>query len=328
MTTHTNTQTSQTTVQTPIKVTLSQEQTAGHGDHWRILTKNVNEDVPAWLRQSIDTAAMPTGLNQQQNTQTQPYLLLSDNQPCHINQVLAMQDGKPQQFVNAYPCVNSPYGLNCRIERMIVNEDTQDAVLRLISEDGSIIYAFDQIYSVNHDQYQQQHLYYVNLSGWAYEIQLSDQDEVVRVEDPEAIRYHRAFNDIVAANNGVPPADIAEKIKAWQPDFEDDEDSNAPLAPVEINLGHMCAYLFGETFGQEDEAWCQGQVLGIQTTAFFGQEITLMDVVILREPNANPLVVRIATPSTAITDTIVVNDYIQANIWLQAAIYSENQTTT
>ncbi|WP_230656717.1 hypothetical protein [Psychrobacter sp. I-STPA10] len=304
---------------TPTKVTLSTEQTAGHGDHWRILSHDVSEQVPSWLRQAIDTAAMPTGLNQQQNTDTQPYLLLSDNQPCHINQILAMLNGKPQQFVNAYPCVNSPYGLNCKIERIIVNEQTQDAVLRLVSEDGSVIYAFDQIYTVNHDQYQKDKKYYVNLSAWAYQIQLSDQDEVVRVEDPDAIRYHRAFNDIVAANNGIPPEDIAEQIKAWQPD------SDVTLAPVEINLGHMCAYLFGETFGQEDEAWCQGQVLGMQTTTFFGQDITLMDVVILREPDADPFVVRMATPSLSITDKIAVHDYIQANIWLQAAVYSENQ---
>lgn len=303
----------------PTKVPLTQEQTAGHGDHWRILSNNVSEQVPTWLSQAIDTAAMPTGLNEQQNTQSQHYLLLSDNQPCHINQVLAMQDGKPQQFVNAYPCVNSPYGLNCKIERIIVNEQTQDAVLRLVSEDGSVIYAFDQIYSVNHDQYQKDQKYYVNLSAWAYEIQLSDQDEVVRVEDPDAIRYHRAFNDIVAANNGIPPDDIAEQIAAWQPD------SDLPLAPVEINLGHMCAYLFGETLGQEDEAWCQGQVLGMQTSTFFGQEITLMDVAILREPDSDPFVVRMATPTTAIKDKIAVHDYIQANIWLQAAIYRENQ---
>lgn len=310
------------TVQTskaPTKVNLTQEQTAGHGDHWRILSNDVSEQVPEWLSQSIDTAAMPTGLNEQQNTDTQPYLLLSDNQPCHINQVLAMQNGKPQQFVNAYPCVNSPYGLNCKIERIITNEQTQDAVLRLVSADGSVIYAFDQLYSVNHDQYQQNKHYYVNFSAWAYEIQLSAQDEVVRVEDPDAIRYHRAFNDIVAANNGVPPEDIAEQIKAWQPD------SDEHLAPVEINLGHMCAYLFGDTLGQEDEAWCQGQVLGLQTTTFFGQEITLMDVAILREPDADPFVVRVAAPTITIKDKIAVHDYIQANIWLQAAIYSENQ---
>ena len=328
MTTHykyRNTPAAQTPTQAPTKIPLSQADTAGHGDHWQILTQDVSEDVPNWLRQSIDTAAMPTGLHSQRSAQTQSYLLLSDQQPCHINQILAMQDGKPQQFVNAYPCVHSPYGLNCRIERIIVNEQTQDAVLRLVSEDGSVIYAFDQIYSINQDQYKQGQLYYVNLSGWAYGVQLSDQEEVVRVEDPEAIRYHRAFNDIVAANNGIPPADISEQIKAWQPDIDESSDSNAPLAPVEINLGNMCAYLFGETFGQEDEAWCQGQVLGIQSTTFFGQKITLMDVVILREPDANPLVVRIATPSNADSDKIKVHDYIQANIWLQAAIYSENQ---
>ncbi|WP_227430818.1 hypothetical protein [Psychrobacter sp. I-STPA6b] len=324
MTTHYKYQSTQTPNQSPIKVTLTSEQTAGHSDHWQILTNDITQ-VPNWLSLSIDTAGLPSGLHTQQDTQKQDHLLLSDKHTCHINQILAIDNGKPKHFVNAFPCVNSPYGANCQIERIIINEQTQDAVLRLISEDGSIIYAFDQLYSINHNQYQKEHLYFVNLSGWAYEITPSIQDEVIRVEDPEAIRYHRAFNDIVAANNGIPPEDIAEKIKAWQPESKT---SNDELAPVEINLGHMCAYLFGETLGQEDEAWCQGQVLGMQTTTFYEQEITLMDVAILREPDANPLVVRLATPTTNIKGNIAVNDYIQANIWLQAAIYSENQKNT
>ena len=99
------------------------------------------------------------------------------------------------------------------------------------------------------------------------------------------------------------------------------------MAPVEINLGHMCAYLFGDTLGQEDEAWCQGQVLGKQETSFNGKSILLFDVVILREQNATPFVVRIGVVNTTETQAIQVNDYIQANIWLQAAIYKENQNS-
>lgn len=305
-------------VQPPTKVALTDEQTAGHADHWRILTDDMSEDVPNWLSQMIEQAVMPKGLNSQVSAY-ENRLLLSENAPCHINQVLAMKDGKPERFINAYPCINGPYGLNCQIERVIVNENSLDAVLRLKSADGSIIYAFDQLYTVNRHLYQQQESYFVNFSAWVHEITLSNKDEVIVVEDQEAIRYHRAFNDIVAANDGVIPDDIQVQIKAWQPETE------AQMAPVEINLGHMCAYLFGDTLGQEDEAWCQGQILGKQEASFNGQTILLFDVVILREPSAMPFVVRMGAPKTPVNDALEVHDYVQANIWLQAAIYKENQ---
>lgn len=304
----------------PSTVSLTEEQTAGHGDHWRILTDNVAEDVPNWLRNSIDDATIATGLHPSLDKDTISNLLLSCNEMCHINQVLAMENGKPKNFINAYPCVNSPYGLTCKIDRIIANDSTQDAVLRLISEDGSVIYAFDQMYTVNQYLYRQSEEYFVNFGAWAYAIKPSQQDEVILVEDPEAIRYHRAYNDIVANNNGVAPTNLDKLIDEWQPD------SDEPLAPVEINLGNMCAYLFGETLGQEDEAWCQGQVLGKQSQTLYEKELTIFDVAILREPDADPFVVRMATPTNVITDNIEVNDYVQANIWLQAVIYRENQS--
>ncbi len=305
-------------LQSPTKITLTQAQTAGHADHWRILTDDMGHDVPEWLQQMITQATMPKGLNANASAKDS-CLLLSENQPCHINQVLAMKDGKPECFINAYPCVDSPYGLSCSIERMIVNESTHDAVLRLRTADGSIIYAFDQLYTANRHLYQQSTSYFVNFSAWAHEISISEQDEVIMVEDEETIRSHRAFNDIVAANNGEVPADIQEQIKDWQPTTQEQ------MEPVEINLGHMCAYLFGDTLGQEDEAWCQGQVLGKQETMFNGQSIILFDVVILREKDAAPFVVRIAAPSSTQTQAITVLSYVQANIWVQAAIYKENQ---
>ncbi len=305
-------------VQSPTKINLTDAQTAGHADHWRILTDDMSHDVPQWLQQMIEQAAMPKGLNTNVSARDNR-LLLSEDQPCHINQVLAMKEGKPECFINAYPCVDGPYGLTCSIERLIVNDSTQDAVMRLRSIDGSIIYAFDQLYTANRHLYQQNTRYFVNFSAWAHEITISEQEEVIVIEDQDAIRYHRAFNDIVAANGGKVPSDLQEQIKAWQPETKEQ------MAPVEINLGHMCAYLFGDTLGQEDEAWCQGQVLGKQETLFNGKPIILFDVVILREQDADPFVVRIGACSNADTQTIQVNDYVQANIWLQAAIYKENQ---
>ncbi len=308
-------------LQAPTKITLTDAQTAGHADHWRILTDDMSQDVPEWLQQMITKATMPKGLNGNVTAQDS-CLLLSEDQPCHINQVLAMKDGKPERFINAYPCVDGPYGLNCKIERMIVNDNTHDAVLRLRTADGSIIYAFDQLHTANRHLYQQGQSYFINFSAWAHEISISEQDEVIMVEDAEAIRYHRAFNDIVAANNGQVPTNIQEQIAKWQPTTKEQ------MEPVEINLGHMCAYLFGDTLGQEDEAWCQGQVIGKQETMFNGKSIILFDIVILREQDSDPFVVRVAAPSNAQTKAIKVLNYIQANIWLQAAIYKENQNSS
>ena len=70
-------------------------------------------------------------------------------------------------------------------------------------------------------------------------------------------------------------------------------ENDLPLEPIEINVGHMCAYLFGETIGQQDEAWCQGQIIGKQPPALTGW-ICIVDVVILRESLDNPVVIRLA----------------------------------
>lgn len=303
----------------PTKIRLSAEKCAGHADHWLILTENTAEDVPNWLQQMIENAVIPTGL-QTKNNQQPDYLLIAENGDAHINQVLSLKDGKPQELLTAFPAVNSPYGTNCVIERVVICEETADAVLRLRSKDGTILYAYDQLYTVNNNAYEQNVSYFVNFSAWAYNITSSKQDEVILVDDQQAIRYHRAFNDIVAANNGEVPTDIQEQIQNWETDTDE------PLAPVEINLGNMCAYLFGDTLGQEDEAWCQGQVLGKQNSKFYGKDIILFDVVILREPDADPLVVRIAAISNEQNQAIKVQDYIQANIWLQAAIYAQTQS--
>lgn len=300
----------------PTKIKLAEDQIAGHADHWHILTDNVAEVVPDWLQKMIETATVSQGLSEAQPTEQ---LLIAQNLDTHIKQVLALNNGKPEKLINTFPCVNSPYGSTCTIERVIICDETLDAVLRFKAEDGTTIYAYDQLYAVNGSLYSQNVPYFVNFSAWAYNISLSKQDEVVKVEDQQAIRYHRAFNDIVAKNNGEVPTDIQQQIQNWEPETDE------PMAPVEINLGNMCAYLFGDTLGQEDEAWCQGQVIGKQTSDFYGVDILLFDVVILREADTKPLVVRMAALNNDQTAAIQVNDYVQANIWLQAAIYEQNQ---
>lgn len=297
--------------------TLSRADNAGHSDHWHILGID-NHTLRQALRSSLDGAVIPKGLDMQ-TADSQGlegnYLLLAGNDTCHIKQILTLQDGKPNALINTYPAINSPYGANCTIKEIQACPETQDAILCLDMQ-GTTVYAFDAMYAQNAKHYTTQS-YFVRFGAWAYDLSLSNQDEKIVVDDPKAIRYHRAFNDIVANNGGEVPDDIQEQIRNWQPA------DNEPLAPVQINLGHSCIYLFGETLGQEDEAWCQGQVLGKSKTVFLGQELAIFDVVILREEGNKPLVARIITPNSPAIERIAIKDYIQANIWLQAHIFAE-----
>lgn len=285
---------------------------AGHADHWAIVGANDSRTLHQHLRQSIEVATIPVGLFEA--TTRDDLLLLGADSVCHIKQILKMHDNKPQSLMNAFPAVHSPYSLPCVIEEQIVCSETQDAILRLKSG-NTTIYAFDTLYAINKNHYKPNQSYTVNFGAWAYDLQKSDQSETIHIEDPEAIRYHRAFNDIVAQNNGKVPDDIQQQIQNWQ------APSDEPLAPVQINVGHSCIYLFGEVFGQQDEAWCQGQVLGKTTVDFLGQSVDVFDVAILQEDN-RPFVVKIAAPQTPSTQSIAVLDYIQSNIWLQASIYA------
>lgn len=306
--------------QQPDIIDLTPEQIVGHADHWRCFTHNISDDVPNWLREHIDTCAMPKALAESSAPRT--HLLLTGNTPIHLNQLIELDDQqKPTRFMNAYPCVDSPYGRWAMIESIYQAPTTLEAVLRLQLDDGTVMYAFDPYYSINREHYRKGQQYYVNLSALAYEVSRSKRDEVIVVDDPEAIRYHRAFNAIMAQNNGNPPADLQAQIAAWQPAADE-----LPLAPIHINVGDMCAYLFGDTIGQQDEAWCQGQVIGKSATTFDGQAFVLLDVVILRESLDKPVVIRLAVNQKDFDDSIQVNDYIQANIWLQGIIYQENQT--
>ncbi|MFO1383084.1 MAG: hypothetical protein U1E92_06285 [Moraxella osloensis] len=58
-------------------------------------------------------------------------------------------------------------------------------------------------------------------------------------------------------NNNVAPKDLEAQIAAWQPGEND-----LPLEPIGNQRRSHGAYLFGETIGQQDEAWCQGQIIG------------------------------------------------------------------
>ena len=136
------------------------------------------------------------------------------------------------------------------------------------------------------------------------------------VDDPASIKHHRALNDILAQHNGVAPENLQDLLDAWEPQSEDDK------APVTVNFSKMVAYLYGETLGQEDEAWFQGSIVGKTEMQFMQQSYTLYDVTLIHEENQPAVLMRIATRDANFKD-FQIGQFIRGNVWLQANIYSK-----
>ena len=290
-----------------------------HGVHWQILTDSVSATVPKWLEQSIDDAVMPRGLADidHNNDDTAAHWLIAGPEGIvQVAQILDVTDGRPTALRSAFPLINSKRATTVRISRVLHCEHSLESVLTLETADGSTLYAFDALYTVNQHHYHANVNYSAFLGAFAYEIEHVGADETIVVDDPAAIRHHRALNDILAKNNGVAPNNLQEQLDAWQPKTPDDE------APVTLDLSNMVAYLFGENFGQEDEAWFQGEVLGVQPLQFISESGQLLDVVILREPDAAPVVIQIAYFPRGEAKAVKAGEFIRGNIWLQAAIYN------
>ena len=219
---------------------------------------------------------------------------------------------------NAYPCIDSSHWRAVTIGRILQCEERGEAILSLETEDGINIHAFDTLYAINRDLYCANTVYQASLSAFAYHLEKVGENEKMRVEDPAAIRHHRALNTILAANDGVAPPDLQAQLDAWTASGPDDE------APVTLDLSKMAAYLFGEHFGQEDEAWCQGEVIGKKIIDFVGGPITVLDVVILREDPEQPLVISLACSEHALDGlNVTVGDFVRGNVWMQTEIHAK-----
>lgn len=316
-------QTSNSTTDTPAMkpelLKVDCEILGDHGAHWQILTDSVSETVPKWLELSIDDAVMPRGLSNTEhhaNDTDTHWLIAGPDGVVQAAQILDITNGRPTALRSAYPFLNSQHATTVQVSRVLHCEHSLESVLTLETADGSTLYAFDALYPVNQHHYLAQVNYRAYLGAFAYEIEHVGANETIIVDDPAAVRHHRALNEILADNDGVAPDDLQEKLGAWQPKTPDDE------APVTLDLSNMVAYLFGENFGQEDEAWFQGEVLGIQPLHFMDQVGQLLDVVILREPDAVPVVIQIAHFPRGKAIQVKAGEFIRGNIWLQAAIYA------
>jgi hypothetical protein len=261
---------------------------------------------------------MPRGLNNTDHNADDTaanWLIAGPEGVVQVAQILDVTNGHPSALRSAYPFLNSKRATTVQVSRVLHCEHTLESVLTLETADGSTIYAFDALYTVYQHHYDAQVNYHAFLGAFAYDIEHVGADETIVVDDPAAVRHHRALNDILANNNGVAPDDLHDRLAAWQPKSPDDE------APVTLDLSNMVAYLFGENFGQEDEAWFQGEVLGAQPLQFISESGQLLDVVILREPDVQPVVIQIAYFPRNNARWVKVGEFIRGNVWLQAAIY-------
>lgn len=292
----------------------------GHGAHWQLRSEQSETEVPKWLQIALDSPEMPLGIAQEADLPADIWLINGPQQAVQISQIIRVNEQQqPVSLVSAFPIVRSPYTVSAHIKRIAYCENSMQAILNIETADGSTIYAFDNLFSVNQKSYTQEKIYNIELGGFAYDLEKVNNTDTIIVDDPTAIHHHRALNDILAQNNGIAPDNLQEQIAAWQAKDEDDK------APVTLDLSKMVAYLYGETFGQEDEAWFQGEVLGISSAPFIDKTIQLLDVSIMREVNINPVIIRLAYLNNQKAQNLFnIGDYIRGNIWIQATIYDKN----
>ena len=303
----------------PEMITIEDQNFGSHIEHWNLLTEQPCTDVPQWLGQALDAPVMPMGLCAAEcDMDTSTWLIQGPSKASvQLTQVIEVENNKPKAVKTAFPCFDSPYKFKASIDRIITCKSNIQAVLCLNLGADTSVYAFDSLYSVNHSQYKKGQDYLVQLNGWAYELEAVAEHEQLVVDDPASIKHHRALNDILAANNGVAPANLQEQIEAWEPQSEDDK------APVTVDFSKMVAYLYGENMGQEDEAWFQGNVVGKSSMQFMDQDYTLYDVTLIHEENQPAVLIRIATKDPAYKN-YEVGQFIRGNIWIQANIYTKS----
>lgn len=302
----------------PEIITIDDTNFGSHIEHWSLLTEEPCQTVPKWLGLALDAPIMPMGLCcKEEDMDTDAWLIQGpSSSTIQFTQIVAVENNRPKAVQMAFPSFEGPYSTAAKIDRIIRNQSNTQAVLCLNVGQNATVYAFDTLYSVNHDQYQKDQRYQVHLNAWAYQLEVVNEHEHIVVDDPASIKHHRALNDILSENNGVAPPNLQELINAWEPKTEDDK------APVTVDFSQMVAYLYGENMGQEDEAWFQGKIVGKSSTNCMNDDYTLYDVTLLLEDQQEATLVRIATKNSEYKN-FEIGQYIRGNIWIQASIYAK-----
>ena len=302
----------------PEIIHIEENNFGSHAQHWTLLSTQPEQDVPKWLGLALDSPVMPMGICECEEEMDQAFWLIQGpaKSSIQLNQIIAVENNKPKALKTAFPTFESPYKFNATIDRIITSDSATQAVLRLKVNANTIIYAFDNLYAVNHGHYQKDQNYQVQLNAWAYELEQVADNETIIVDDPASIKHHRALNDILAEHNGVAPENLQELINAWEPKTPEDKE------PVTVDFSKMVAYLYGETMGQEDEAWFQGNIVGKTSMTFMNEEYTLYDVTLVLEDNLPATLIRIATKQH-LYKNFEIGQYIRGNLWIQANIYAK-----
>lgn len=300
------------TVQHPEIITLSYDKIGGHAQHWQLIHPDAQHKINGWLAQCLDAPESPLGICSEQQLPQNIWLLQNRGQKIKIQQIVEAEQQQAKRLINAYPSFSSPHHVQATISRITHCPERQEAVLEINLASGASLYGFDTLYAINQHQYQQDTPYQVELSAWAYTLEKVAEQETMHIDDPAAIRHHRALNAILAANKGKTPANLQEQLAAWQPQSPEDE------LPLTLDISKMVAYLYGEHIGQEDEAWFQGDIIGKSSSHAFGQDFVVYDVALLREPDTDPVITQLLY--AADKPQFEVGDYVRGNIWLQFTI--------
>lgn len=303
--------------QTPQLLIIDEQSfSQNHAEHWQLLSNN-QQQVMQWLHIALDSPISPMGLCPNEQGMNQNFWFIQgpkQTQDIQCSQILCVKDNKPYQLKHAFPSLNSPYAFPVTIKQITTSESHSQAILCLALADDCVIYAFDNYYSINQDFYQQNQKYKAHFSAWAYQLELVPEHETITIDDPEAIRHHRALNDILAEHHGQTPDNLQDLLQDWQPKSEEDKQ------PIQIDISKTTAYLYGDHVGQEDEAWLQGKIVGKMHSQFMNETYTLYDVVFIDEQDSEKILLRLATKNPDYAH-FNIGQFIRGDIWLQVNIY-------
>jgi hypothetical protein len=287
-------------------ITLSQG-FPGHEAHWRAL---IGDQAPTeWIHQALEEVSA------QSPTDSAKFCLLSNHQAISTQLVFELSDqAEPSRLVFAVPAIGSPHRYQAQLLKIWGTPLAEQSLLEL--DLGGDIKVF--AYNLDHlrqklDWNQIEHLE-VSLSGLALDLECSEEGQLLHIRDAKSIEQHRALIEILLQNEAHLPSDSRAKIKALI------DEGKLPKEPITLSLDQMCAYLYSDELGQQDEAWCRGEVIGKQLVTIFSKNFLLLDIVVLRDPDTLPVVIRIAVNEDLAPKPLKVGDFVQGNIWLQASI--------
>lgn len=284
-----------------------------HAEHWQFICQQ-SQEISHYIHTALDEPVSPMGLCPDETQMNRYFWLIqgpASSKEIVCTQIHCVKDNKPQQLKHAFPSFCSPYAFTAQIKHIMTAESQSQAILCLTLNQADI-YAFDTLYTVNQHFYRAEQNYQVYFNAWAYQLESIPDDESVLIDEPDAIRHHRALNDILAEHHGETPENLQELLAQWQPKSAED------LTPIQINISKAITYLYGDLLGQEDEAWFQGKIVGKTHTTFFGHQLSMYDVIFIAEEGQQPIIMRIASQQ----HEFEIGQHIRGDMWLQVNIFN------